>query len=63
MKKDDFEKYEVEVNGLSAGSFKNTRLAYLMKMQAEEVGDSCKIYCNGVDLTDNILLMGGRRGW
>lgn len=59
---DDFY-YEVEVNGLSAGRFESTKEAYLMKMSAEEEGDRCKIYCNGIDLTDNILLMGNKRGW
>lgn len=63
MKKGDFEKYAVEVNGLSAGKFDNARQAYLKKMQAEKEGDSCKIYCEGVDLTNNVLLMGGKRGW
>lgn len=55
--------YELTVNGLPVGLFYSTREAYIRKLKADEEGDSCKIYCEDVDLTDNILLMGGKRNW
>lgn len=58
--------YVVEVDGLSVMSsekYYSTREAYIRKLKADEEGDSCKIYCEDVDLTNNILLMGGKRNW
>lgn len=56
--------YNVEVDGLPvAGRFESVRDAYFMKLAADEDGHKCKVYCNGVDLTNNLLLMGSKRGW
>lgn len=56
--------YDVEVDGLPvAGRFNSAKEAYLMKLAADEDGHRCKVYCNGVDLTNNLLLMGSKRGW
>ena len=64
MKKGDFEKYLVvnefqEVKCLSAKEAFNE----WKRLFSAPDCDVCRILCNGIDLTDNVVAMGSKRGW
>jgi hypothetical protein len=63
MKKGDFEKYLVVLNESHTYPFDNAKSAYCKWYKAILNGDECRIYCNDVDLTDNVVAMGSKRGW
>ena len=63
MRKGDFEKYLVVLNESHTYPFDNAKNAYCKWTEAVANGDECRILCNGVDLTDNVVAMGSKRGW
>ena len=64
MKKGDFEGYVVS-DEFQSVKCRSTKEAFKKFKELFSAPDcfNCMICCNGRNLTNNVLLMGGKRGW